>query len=372
MVLFCVWHVPGRRHKSLFRIVQLQDAQENYIILRNQTARRINDDRTVKTLGYDPSRLVAISKAELEQYKLDKPLPPIFMAVSNPDEVMRIEILKSIELQGDLLHDFFHFGEYINPGVALFHDRLLMFTGLAWTLDTMNEGHPPDEFLYYRWLNHSTAPYTEKEAFGLSDRISQVSPGGILGQDPRVVVVRENDEEVAHVTFTNRFVVPIRMSKVTLVVNKTTNAIQARDYLFTVGINAPHAHKNWTPFIYNQTKVYYITFINPLEIVEIGPMRKRSDGSDGVEADAVPVSSGPRDHLDWHHGELRGGSNAIFLEEYNVYLCFHHSSTRLEGNSMTTYFMGAFTFNAHPPFRLKQMSALPIMHESLYTGKRFL
>lgn len=38
---------------------------------------------------------------------------------------------------------------------------------------------------------------------------------------------------------------------------------------------------------------------------------------------------------------------------------------------MTTYFMGAYTFSAHPPFRLLSVSARPLTDDAFYTGEWF-
>jgi predicted GH43/DUF377 family glycosyl hydrolase len=51
-----------------------------------------------------------------------------------------------------------------------------------------------------------------------------------------------------------------------------------------------------------------------------------------------------------------------------VYLSFHHSVGHLGGLGMKTYFTGAYTFSAEPPFRLLQVSPVPVMPQRFYEG----
>lgn len=376
--LFCILLVciqlricQGSHHQSFYTVVQAKDSETSksqpYLLYRQKVARLIDDDRTVRSLGFDISQLETITSEQLSKYQLGAPLPAIYMAARNADEAMKVQLLKSTYLQGKLLHNISHIGDYINPGVVAFKGRFLMVTGLAWSLDFMNEGHPPNEFIYHRWLNLTISPYASNKPYlGLTHRISPTEPFTMLGQDPRLLTLGSGEDEQIHMTFTNRFVRPMRMAKAVLGVNKTTGNLEVLDYLFSIAVASPHPHKNWMPFIYNTTKIYYVSFVNPLEIVEIGPRRARIGDSD---ADALLISNAPHAEVDWDQGELRGGTNAIFLPRYGVYLAIFHSSTCIDGGALTTYFMGAMTFSAHPPFRLIAMSPLPIMDEYLYNGK---
>lgn len=74
----------------------------------------------------------------------------------------------------------------------------------------------------------------------------------------------------------------------------------------------------------------------------------------------------------WSWGELRGGTPAIQIDESH-YLSIFHSSTFLEtihsgGKKMTHYFMGAYLFNAQPPFELTHISPEPIFGKFFYNG----
>jgi len=70
----------------------------------------------------------------------------------------------------------------------------------------------------------------------------------------------------------------------------------------------------------------------------------------------------------WPYGDVRGGTNAVFLPDKGVYLAFLHSAGHIPGLFMKTYVMGAYTFSAEPPFRVLSMSPYPIMPHRFYDG----
>jgi predicted GH43/DUF377 family glycosyl hydrolase len=78
------------------------------------------------------------------------------------------------------------------------------------------------------------------------------------------------------------------------------------------------------------------------------------------------VSLAPRGYYSYRFGDLRGGTNAIELDDY--YLSFFHSYTQLPRNAVRTYFMGAYTFTKQKPFRLLSVSPQPIVEDWLYSG----
>lgn len=65
-------------------------------------------------------------------------------------------------------------------------------------------------------------------------------------------------------------------------------------------------------------------------------------------------------HLDlpWPHGDPRGGTMPVRIGD--EYLCFFHSSATWK-KPKRRYFMGAYTFSAHPPFELLRMTPEPLL-----------
>lgn len=82
----------------------------------------------------------------------------------------------------------------------------------------------------------------------------------------------------------------------------------------------------------------------------------------------VSQHSCPQVHRVWEYGELRGGSNAVLLPRRGEYLALFHtrSPMRHRDRKRITYFMGAFTFSAHPPFRLRGISFVPLALDEWY------
>lgn len=71
----------------------------------------------------------------------------------------------------------------------------------------------------------------------------------------------------------------------------------------------------------------------------------------------------------WDYGEMRGGTQAVKIDD-NTFLTFFHSSRHPPetGYVLKTYVMGAYTFDSKPPFAIKTISTHPIVHDSMYTG----
>ncbi len=118
--------------------------------------------------------------------------------------------------------------------------------------------------------------------------------------------------------------------------------------------------KSWVPFLY-QGRTLLAYSLDPHKI--FSPRLDRSGICDTV-AITHPV-------YHWEYGTLRGGTPA--LVENGQYLAFFHSSIEMrtlhsEGEKMTHYFMGAYTFDLDPPFAITSMSPEPIVSKNFYTG----
>lgn len=78
-------------------------------------------------------------------------------------------------------------------------------------------------------------------------------------------------------------------------------------------------------------------------------------------SDGRVVNQWKTDGFKWSHGQMRGGSNPIRIGD--EYLCFFHSSTQWT-EKKRRYHMGAYTFEAKPPFRITRMTKKPILSGS--------
>ena len=108
----------------------------------------------------------------------------------------------------------------------------------------------------------------------------------------------------------------------------------------------------------------YPSRINPLQIVTLSHQDSNGD------CIATTVSTQGTVQLAWEHGELRGGSNIVLLRQRKEYLGLFHSIGGFAYEAKKTYFMGAFTFSAEPPFQLLSVSHQPILDKdnALYDG----
>jgi len=66
----------------------------------------------------------------------------------------------------------------------------------------------------------------------------------------------------------------------------------------------------------------------------------------------------------WRHGDLRGGTNPVQISD-TEYLAFFHSSlpwkTIPKYGERRRYFMGAYTFEAKPPFKVTRITPQPLL-----------
>jgi len=160
--------------------------------------------------------------------------------------------------------------------------------------------------------------------------------------------------------------------------------------------------KNWTPFSFNSS-LLFIQSINPLHVVQLDLDREVNpdiDAAHVANAHVRFVSRAEQVNVRWDYGShLRGGTNALLLrgdgqpvattttdstttstatstsstttsvacDDGSFYLSFFHTLTKLRrAGNRETYFMGAFTFTACPPFRLLRVSPAPILSDGFY------
>jgi hypothetical protein len=115
--------------------------------------------------------------------------------------------------------------------------------------------------------------------------------------------------------------------------------------------------KNWTPFEYDD-KLFFAYAINPHVILH-----------PNLITGACFSFYDTALYLDWKFGQLRGSSQALFVD--GEYLSFFHSG--IYDNSEVSwswglfhYFMGAYTFSAKPPFQITSMTPSPIIADGFY------
>jgi len=130
------------------------------------------------------------------------------------------------------------------------------------------------------------------------------------------------------------------------------------------GQSQKRREKNWVPFDYNGNLLLSYSLF-PHKV-----LRPLLDGSESCDLVATSKSN-----ISWKWGELRGGTPA--LKVGSEYLAFFHSSINIATDHsgekvMPHYFIGAYTFEKDPPFRITKISKEPIIGKDFYHGRKYL
>ncbi len=121
--------------------------------------------------------------------------------------------------------------------------------------------------------------------------------------------------------------------------------------------------KNWVPFEYTdsqgESSVYFEYSAVPLKVVKV---------TDQDDEPLLHLPSTYNRHLQGVYwpalwGIIRGGTTAQLVD--GQYPTFFHSSFR-DKNGVQWYCMGAYTFEAQPPFRITGISNYPILFKGIY------
>lgn len=128
------------------------------------------------------------------------------------------------------------------------------------------------------------------------------------------------------------------------------------------GEDPQRREKNWVPFDFKGQMLLAYS-IEPHLIFQ-------PNGGLGTCKELASTFSNPN----WDLGELRGGTPALM--EDGQYIAFFHSSINMqtvhsEEKIMPHYFMGAYTFDPHPPFKMRQISRRYITAKSFYSGPTY-
>ena len=135
------------------------------------------------------------------------------------------------------------------------------------------------------------------------------------------------------------------------------------DYSTILDPNIKQVEKNWTPFAYSAEgkapELFFEYQISPRAVFSLLDPRKNELGLLSIPSNISHFSLGWREK--W--GKIRGGTPAQKVGD--EYLGFFHSAIE-EKNGMFWYIMGAYTFQAEPPFAITGMSKCPIFFKGIF------
>ena len=133
-------------------------------------------------------------------------------------------------------------------------------------------------------------------------------------------------------------------------------------------LNLSLTEKNWVPFEYvdaqNHPHFYLQYSVNPHKILHLpDPKVNHILHSTLPKSDSLQLFLWENKHFGW--GSLRGGTPALKIGD--EYLAFFHSCFQ-DSKGLVWYNMGAYTFEAHPPFRITSISPYPILFKGIYSS----
>lgn len=183
-------------------------------------------------------------------------------------------------------------------------------------------------------------------------------------QDPRLIMIEKkpyilysNFIQLGEVVTRRMFVAPLHYKNNAFFIERPLCLHHPLEKL------SPRWEKNWVPFNYHESLLLAYSIV-PHTIVQPSL----------TSGESLLLDSTYSAHT-WPWGELRGGTNAILLDQ-DHYLAFFHSSTycatlHSQGKNIQHYFMGAYLFSATPPFALTHISPVPIIGKNFYHGKEY-
>lgn len=137
----------------------------------------------------------------------------------------------------------------------------------------------------------------------------------------------------------------------------------AVNYTTILDMNLHWVEKNWSPFIYvgeDQKPHLFLEYrINPRKLIELPNPHLNELKNVNIPSESAYLS------IPWSGkwGEISGGTPSKKIGD--EYLGFFHSWFTDE-NKLIWYVMGAYTFNANPPFNLTGISKYPILFRGIY------
>lgn len=131
------------------------------------------------------------------------------------------------------------------------------------------------------------------------------------------------------------------------------------------GLTLANIEKNWIPFSYPETAgdLHYIYMTFPYKIIKVAYV-------EGKCKDHLYTTKSQRVYSIWERevwGPIRGGTPARLVDD--VYLTFFHAWRPCPDGKNYYYVMGAYTFEAKPPFKILKITPQPILFKEAYSAR---
>lgn len=185
-----------------------------------------------------------------------------------------------------------------------------------------------------------------------------------MPQDPRFVVYNSS----LYIVYNNSFP-PLNQREMFLskIVNENNKFIALEAQKLTYEPDPTLDQKNWVPFVHDN-QLYFIYSFEPYKILRWNNHAKTMEAP-------FPQQSKNLDRL-WPHGEIRGGTPAIYVKELDAYLGFFHSFVvwkkgeppwqLRKSPQWRRYYVGAYLIENKPPFQIRAFTFKPLSFKGLY------
>jgi hypothetical protein len=184
-----------------------------------------------------------------------------------------------------------------------------------------------------------------------------IDTGSDYCEDPRVISF--NNQLL--VTY-NDIISPTQEGRIMKMVGLDPKTLKTK-FVTGLDLQNQHVEKNWAPFTYltpaGKEEVYIEYELNPRRLYKL-PDPKTNSMVRSIFPKGPRLQSFPWPKI-W--GYPSGGTPARLVD--GQYLAFFHSRFRDDADK-PWYVMGAYTFEAHPPFKITAISHYPILFEGIY------
>lgn len=224
--------------------------------------------------------------------------------------------------------------------------------------------------LFFRYDKKTVgSPYTYNSYIGCVEldkdfnqttkEFKKINTGSPYSEDPRVVSVGKDTFLIYNDLLPNSC--NCRTMKIAKINLNDYNI----EYSTNLDLNLQPVEKNWTPFEYtenNKSEIYFEYYVNPHKIFKLpNPQKNNLLNLPFSNSTCYQKKIWPK-----FWGGLRGGTPAKKISD-NEYLTFFHSSFKdKQKKGFAWYVLGAYTFEAKPPFRITAISNYPILFKGLY------
>jgi hypothetical protein len=344
-------------------------------LIRHNIYREIQDNETVASFGLEWLALERMTSVELSQFGKGEPvaLIPNKFVDGDIDGPLNSLILKLKAMyMEDILEDRALICDQCkNPSSLLWNKHLLFCSEFVWKPNSIEFG----------WISSPSFPLAMSEYLGIKyphwETLIASRSGSKFPQYAECRMQKINDRSVI-ISFStiglNAFLFEVGYLQLDLEPSGHVVISQLFEHVQWSGQRGKE--KNWISFLENGDygDLLFVQQINPLHIVK--PTIEFDFTSRLNISRIQSVSLSPLIPDIYEFGDLRGGTNAILLDDRHgvhppQFLALFHSRKILGTSNRMTYFMGAYTFSCTAPFRLLSISSIPLVDTALYTGPWF-